>query len=116
MSLSVSVENLRTAVGVVVTLKYYVDIIPVEYGSQLSSQNHAVGIGMVQSGTIDILVNGYHPPCYIGVSIYSLFNGLLMLRYIVVVGVQYNEQARSIIIVVISSRLGFFPSVWGWGC
>jgi len=91
----------------VMTLKNNVDIVCIEYRSKLSTENHTICIRMVKSGTVNILMDGYDTPFCIRISFYSLFNGVLMFCYIVVVGVQNDEKSLAIAVIVVTASSSF---------
>ena len=106
VGLAVAVEQLGAAVGVVVPLEHHVDVVLVKDGGQLGTEDHAVGVGVVQAGAVDILVDGDDAPGGIGVGGHGLGNGLLMLGHVVVVGVEHDEQAVAVGVVVVAAGLG----------
>ena len=106
MALAVAVEELGAGVGVVVALEHHVDVIGVKDGGQLGAQDHAVGVGVVQAGAVDVLVDGHHPPGGVGGVGHGLFDGGLVLGHVVVVGVQHDEQPRAVGVVVVAPGLG----------
>ena len=106
VGLAVPVEDLGAAVGVIMALEHHVDVVLIEDGGELGAQDHAVGVGVVQTGAIDVLVDGDHTPLGVGVGGHGLGDGLLMLGGVVVVGVQHDEQARAVGVVVVAAGLG----------
>ena len=91
----------------VMSLKYYINVICIKYRSQLCTKDHTVCIRMVKSRTVDILMDGYDTPFCIRISLYSLFDSILMLCYIVIVGIQNNEKSLAIAVIIVSASCCF---------
>ena len=106
MRLTVAAQEFGTAVGVIMSLKNDIHIILIKDRRQLRAEDHSVGIGMIQSGAVDILMDGDNLPFCIRIRGSSLLHGLLMLCHIVVVGVQYNEERITIAVIVVPASLG----------
>ena len=107
MGLSVTVKKFGTAVGVVMSLKHYVNIVCVKDWSELCTKDHSVCIRVVKTGTVNILMDGNHTPGCIRVSFYCFLDGILMLCYVVVVGVQNNEKSVAIAVVIVTASCCF---------
>ena len=90
----------------VVALEHHVDVVLVEDGGQLGPEDHAVRVGVIQAGAVDVLVDGDDPPGGVGIRGNGLPDGLLMLRHIVIVGVQHDEQAVAVEVVIVAAGLG----------
>ena len=71
----------------VMPLKHNINVIPVKHRRKLCAQNHAVCVGMVQTGAVYVLMNCYHAPHCIREILNCHFNALLMFGYIVIVGI-----------------------------
>ena len=104
--LSVSIEQSGTAVGVVMSLQYHINVIFIKYRRQLCTQDHAVRVGVIQSGTVNILMNGHDSPCGIRICLSSLLDQLLMLCNIVIIGVQHDKQTITVGVVVVAASCG----------
>ena len=102
--LAVSIEEFCTAVCMVVPLKYDIDIILIEYRGKLCSQDHTVCVGVIEAGTVDVLMNGDDTPFRIRISGYSFLDRLRMLGDIVIICVQYDEESVAVGVVVVSAR------------
>ena len=87
-------------------LKHNVDVVFVKDRGQLGAEDHAVRIRVVKAGAVDILMDGDDAEGRIRVGSNSLLDRLLMLGHIVVVGVEHDEQAGTVGVVVIAARLG----------
>ena len=87
-------------------LEHHVDVVLIEDGGQLGAEDHAVRVGVIQAGAVDILMDGDDPPGSVGIRGNGLLDGLLVLRHIVVVGVQHDEQAVAVGVIVIAAGLG----------
>ena len=87
----------------VVSLKNNIDIVCIKHRSQLSTKNHTVCIGVVKTGTINILMDGYDTPFCIRISFYSFFDGVLMFCNVIIVGVRNDEESVTIAVVVITA-------------
>ena len=85
--LSVAVKKFGTAVCMVVSLEYNIHVVLIKYRGQLGTQDHTIRIGMIQTGAVDILVNGDDAPFCIREVLYRLLYGLLVLRYIIIIGI-----------------------------
>ena len=107
MCLTVSIEEFCTAVCMIMSLKNYIDIIFVEYRSKLCSQDHAVCIGVIKAGTIDILMNRNDTPFCIRISGNRFFDGFGMFRYVVIICIQYDEKSVAVRVVIIAAGCRF---------
>ncbi len=116
VGLAVTVQQLGAAVGVVVALEHHIDVVLVKDGGQLGAEDHAVGVGVIQAGAVDILVDGDHAPGGVGIRGDGLLDGLLVLGHIVVVGVEHDKQTVAVGVVVVAAGLGRAVSRWRWGC
>ena len=63
MGLSIAVEQLGMAVGVVMSLKNNVNVIGIKDWCQLGTKNHTIGIGVIQTASVDILMDCNNTPC-----------------------------------------------------
>ena len=106
VGLAVAVEELGAAVGVVVALEHHIDVVLVKDGGELCAEDHAVGVGVIQTGAVDILVDGDHAPGGVGSRGDGLLDGLLVLGYIVIVGVEHDKQTGAVRVVVVAAGLG----------
>ena len=69
----------------VMSLQNHIYIIFVKYRRQLSTEDHTVCIGMIQTGSVNILMDRNNTPLCIREILYRLFNGLLMFCHIVII-------------------------------
>ena len=106
VGLAVTVKELGAAVGVVVALEHHIDVVLVKDGGELCAEDHAVGVGVIQTGAVDILVDGDHAPGGVGSRGNGLLDGLLVLGYIVIVGVEHDKQTGAVRVVVVAAGLG----------
>ncbi len=83
--LSVSVKHFGTAVSMIVSLQNNIDIICIKYRSELCTQDHTVCIGVIKTGSINVLMNGYHTPFCIWICTDRFFDRILMFCNVVIV-------------------------------
>ena len=87
----------------VMALKDHINIKFIHNRSEGSSKNHSVRIGMVQTGTVNILMEHYHTPFCIFVFLHCFFDDVSVCCRIVIVCVQDDKQGISVCIVIIGA-------------
>ena len=113
MRLPISLELICSGIGMVMSLKHYINVICIHDRCQLCTENHSVGIGVIKTGAIDILMEHNHAPCCIRILADCLLDYILVGCTVIIVSIQHDKQYTSISIVIICSRCGLTQCV---GC